>query len=542
MNRRRHSPGEVFLSALFCSVLSVCCASTAAAVPATGDAAGVPSEAKRVLSKAPDCVRGVYLNSANFHERRIIETLHYAQEAGLNAVVMHVKDPFGHIYWDSQNALAREIKASKGDKQLRAALNRFNDAGLWTIAKLDLFQDTLLAEHRPGWAIQDTATGKPWYNKRDLAWGNPHDERVWDYNLALAKELVALGFDEIQFDYIRFPSDGNLNRAKYPKVLEGKDRLQVIGAFLEKANKVLKPLGATISVDLFGFVAWMTYDFGVGQRIEEIAPHVDALCPMLYPSHFPKNFGGKDDPAKHPREIMEESMNRLKKRTKADIRAWVQGFWYEPGDITAQIKGIEAAGYSSYLIWSPSSRYDVTYTALAAYQNKTYSVPKYYPTLADLAGIGRSELRGVTHVVNVTDYVNGSTVLSLDKSSAEHKSAYTTPRQLVETVDEAILDVILHARGIESSWKVSRSSKVDKVVEFLLKDLGISARTMRIEPIRIAWKGDCRFARGDKDGTPAEAAVAAASAPESQSGHTPSSPDSIAAESAGEPAGATPTS
>lgn len=440
-------------------------------------------------------MRGVYLNPAAFHDRKVIETIHYAKEAGLNAVVMHVKDPYGRIYWDADNALAREMKASRGGKQLCRAVASFNEAGLWTIAKLDLFQDTLLATHHPDWAIQDTVTGKVWYNKRDLAWGNPHDDRVWDYNIALAKELVALGFDEIQFDYIRFPSDGDLSRVKYPKVLEKMERLDVIGAFLAKANRELKPLGTTISVDLFGFVAWMTYDFGVGQRIEEIAPHVDAICPMLYPSHFPKNFMGKDDPAKYPREIMQESMKRLQKRTKVEIRPWVQGFWYKPGEISAQIKGIEAAGCKSFFIWSPSSRYDVTYTALAACQNKTYAEPQYYPTLAELGEKGTLEISGVTRLVNVTDYVQGSTVLSLDRSSSDRKSAYTTPWQLVDTFDEAILDTILQKREIATSAKASRGTKIEDVLGLLFRDLGISARAMRIEPIRIAWKGDCRFYR-----------------------------------------------
>ena len=491
MNRRRYTSGIGLRPWLCCAAL-LAFASIAAGVPSPPEHAIAPAGPVAAKSKAPECIRGVYLNSASFYERKITETLHYAKEAGLNAVVMHVKDPYGHIYWDAENALAREMKASKGDKQLRAAIERFNNAGLWTIAKLDLFQDTLLAEHCPDWAVQDTVTGKPWYNKQDLAWGNPHDERVWDYNIALAKELIALGFDEIQFDYVRFPSDGKLSRVKYPKVLENKDRLQVIGAFLEKANTELKPLGAAISVDLFGFVAWMTYDFGVGQRIEEIAPHVDAICPMLYPSHFPKQFMGKDDPAKYPHEIMEESMKRLKKRTNVDIRAWVQGFWYQPAEIINEIKGIEAAGYKSFLIWSPSSQYEVTYAALAAYQSKTFADPKYYPTLADLAEKGTSELQGVTNLVNATDYVKGSTVLSLDQSSSEQKSSYTTPRQLVDTFDEAILDTILQTRGIESSWKVPRSTKLDKVLALLFDDLGISARTMRIEPIRVTWKGDCR--------------------------------------------------
>lgn len=454
-----------------------------------------PSETSRPKSQAPACMRGVYLNPAAFYERKVIETIHYAKEAGLNAVVMHVKDPYGRIYWDAENALAREMKASRGGKQLCRGVASFNEAGLWTIAKLDLFQDTLLATHHPDWAIQDTVTGKVWYNKRDLAWGNPYDERVWDYNIALAKELVALGFNEIQFDYIRFPSDGDLSRVKYPKVLEKMERLDVIGAFLAKANRELKPLGTTISVDLFGFVAWMTYDFGVGQRIEEIAPHVDAICPMLYPSHFPKKFMGKDDPAKYPREIMQESMKRLQRRTKVEIRPWVQGFWYTPGEISAQIKGIEAAGCKSFFIWSPSSRYDVTYTALAAYQDKTYAEPKYYATLAELAEKGTSEIPGVTHFVNVTDYVQGSTALSLDQSSSDRKSVYTTPWQLVDTFDEAILDTILQKREVAISAKASRSTKIEEVLGLLFHDLGISARTMRIEPIHIAWKGDCRFRR-----------------------------------------------
>lgn len=507
----------------------------AAAEPSPApDAGAAANPAAGAKARPPEYLRGVYLNSAGFYERKITETLHYAKEAGLNAVVMHVKDPYGHLYWEAQNAVAREIKASKGDKQLRAAVHRFNDAGLWTIAKLDLFQDTLLATHRPDWAIQDSVTGKPWHNRQKLAWGNPHDERVWDYNLALARELLALGFDEIQFDYIRFPSDGDLTRVKYPKVLKDKDRLQVIGAFLEKANRELKPLGATISVDLFGFVAWMTYDFGVGQRIEEIAPHVDAICPMLYPSHFPRNFMGKDEPAKCPREIMEESMKRLKKRTRVDVRAWIQGFWYQPGDITEQIKGIEAAGYKSYLVWSPSSRYDETYLALAAHQNKTFALPKYYPTLAELTGKGRSALEGVTQMVNMTDYVKGSTVLCLDRSTPERKSAYTTPRQLVDTFDEAILDAILQARGIESSWNVPRGVKLDRAVRLLLEDLGISARTMRAEPVRIAWKGDCRFYRG--------AGELASTAPVPEPAQPPAAEDAAAAEPSAPESGATPTS
>jgi len=227
-------------------------------------------------------------------------------------------------------------------------------------------------------------------------------------------------------------------------------------------------------------------------------------------------------------------MKRLKKRTRVDVRAWIQGFWYQPGDITEQIKGIEAAGYKSYLVWSPSSRYDETYLALAAHQNKTFALPKYYPTLAELTGKGRSALEGVTQMVNMTDYVKGSTVLCLDRSTPERKSAYTTPRQLVDTFDEAILDAILQARGIESSWNVPRGVKLDRAVRLLLEDLGISARTMRAEPVRIAWKGDCRFYRG--------AGELASTAPVPEPAQPPAAEDAAAAEPSAPESGATPTS
>jgi hypothetical protein len=146
-----------------------------------------------------------------------------------------VKDPRGWIYWQSRHPIAREIGAVRNRSPVERNVKRLNKEGIWTIAKIDVFQDSLLAKKYPEMGILDTQTGGLWANKNGLHWVNPYDRRVWDYNIALCKELVEIGFDEIQFDYIRFPSDGDLRRIRYPIVLDGLTKAQCIGEFLKAA-------------------------------------------------------------------------------------------------------------------------------------------------------------------------------------------------------------------------------------------------------------------------------------------------------------------
>lgn len=448
-----------------------------------------------VYAKPPEYVRGVYLAPHTYSERKVVETIHYARLSGLNAVVLHVKDPFGHLHWGSKNPIALEIGAVKDDGRLAAALKRFKESGIWTIAKTDLFQDSLLADSHPEMAILDTQTGKPWRNKNALSWTNPYDRRVWDYNIALAKELAALGFDEIQFDYIRFPSDGNLSRIRCPEVVDGKTKIETIGAFLKAANAELKPLGIILSVDLFGFVAWKSDDFGVGQRIEEIAPHVDAICPMLYPSHFPSGFLGKKNPADFPKEIMELSVEKLSKRTTVEVRPWVQAFWYTPDDIIAQIEGIESKGGKNWLIWNPASDYELAYQAFAKRLKQTFPEPKMYPGIEELELGGPREIRGLERVVHLTDYAKGRTMLCLEGPKGGETSPYGTPAAVLGALDGAVMDRILQTRGVQVSKETHKAKKVQFLTGLLCQDLSVSVYRMRPEPFYIDWKGDCRFSR-----------------------------------------------
>lgn len=439
----------------------------------------------------PDPLRGVFLPPHQYGNRKVTEVLHYGRLAGVNAVVLHVKNPLGNVFWEAQTPLAQEIGAPRKHRSLPVALKRFREAGFWTIAKIDIFQDKRLTQKRPDLAILDRRTGKPWKEPSGLSWANPHHHAVWQYNVDLANELLAMGFDEIQFDYVRFPSDGEVSQALYPEAPEGRNRLETIGAFLQFTRERLQPREATLSVDLFGFVAWKDEDFGVGQRIEEIAPHVDVICPMLYPSHFPRGFLGQSKPSDIPERIMAESMARLESRTSVTLRPWIQGFWYEPEEIMAQWRGAETERQSSWLIWNPAGNYKTSWEALALRHNLTLTPPKYYPNLKDLAQMPPRWLKADERVVHFTDYQKGFSILSL--APPVDAGNFHTLNGVLHTLDDAVADTILQKRGIHLPADASRATKAQQLGRLYLKDLKTSARRIRPKPVYIHWQGQCRF-------------------------------------------------
>jgi hypothetical protein len=445
------------------------------------------------FARLPKKVNALYLPAHSFSARKINEFIHYAELAGINAAVLHVKDPHGWIRWKSENATAVEIGAVAATGRVEPVLKRLKAEGFWTIAKLDLFVDHRLVTRHPEMGITDTATGGPWVDKNGLGWANPYHQAVWEYNIDLAQELVVLGFDEIQFDYIRFPSDGNLASIHYPHKPEHLDRPRCIGMFLESAYARLHPLGVTISVDLFGLVAWKTEDFGIGQVIESIAPHVDVICPMLYPSHFPPGFLGRQTPGDYPLEIMEMSLKRLRKRTDKSIRPWIQGFWYSTRKINAQINGLANAQTTDWSVWNPGGNYATTYAALARRLNQTFPEPQFYPSLAEIASRDQRIIPGNSRVVNLTDYKNGYSIISLEKPGTHKTPAYATLIQVLETLDEGIMDHILTIRRIPFSRRTARYSKKLWLADLFCRDLQTEPRLLRPRPVYIDWSNDCRF-------------------------------------------------
>jgi hypothetical protein len=443
----------------------------------------------------PDNINALYLPSHCFTDRKINEFVHYAKLAGINAAVLHVKDPHGRLRWQSANPQAQKIRAVASTGRVEPTLRQLKAQGFWTIAKLDVFADHQLVSKRPEMGIIDRQSGNPWLDQNGLYWANPYNPKVWRYNIALCWELVKLGFDEIQFDYIRFPSDGDLAAIEYPHKAEGLAKTECISRFLESARIKLKPTGVVISIDVFGMVAWKTVDFGVGQQIESIAPHVDVICPMLYPSHFPTGFLGKKRPGEYPLEIMASSMQRMNSRTGKTIRPWVQGFWYKPGDINAQLDGIMTAGSSGWSVWNPSGNYSTTYKALAARMNQTFPAPQFYPSVVEIAQNDDRIIPGDRRIVNFTNYNQGYSIVSLDQTETGKKGDYSTLIQVLETIDEGIMDKILTQRAIPFSRLTSKYSKKLRLAGLICKDLRLDPRRLQPKAIYIDWRNGCQFTR-----------------------------------------------
>jgi hypothetical protein len=326
----------------------------------------------------PKAIKATYLTYFGVGDRGIrTRVLDLTARTELNAVVIDVKGDRGWILYKTEVEQALAIGA-QGPGTLRefdAMMADFKARGIYTIARIVVFKDNILATARPDLAVIDTRTGKPWIDNEKLAWVDPFREEVWAYNIALAKEAARRGFDEVQFDYVRFPTDGKLGAAKYAKPVNKDTRLPAITAFLEKARREIGPTGAFLGADLFGYTAFNENDTDIGQRIEELAPHLDFICPMVYPSGYHKGIPGHANPMLVPGKVVHESVRLIRKRasgTVAKVRPWLQDFKdyafdkriFGVPEIQAQIKGSDEAGGSGWMLWNP--RNDYTGSALRA--------------------------------------------------------------------------------------------------------------------------------------------------------------------------------
>src|SRR4030095_620434 len=220
------------------------------------------------------------------------------------------------------------------------------------IGRIVTFKDNVLPNGRPDLAIIDTRTGRPWIDNERLAWVDPFREEGWRYNVAIAREAAIKGSDESQFDYVRFPTDGKLGAAKYSSPNNKTTRLPAIAGFLGKARRELGPLGVFVAADVFGYTAFNENDTDIGQRVEELAPHLDYLCPMVYPSGYHKGIPGVRNPVENPFEVVKESVRLTRKRSAGlavQVRPWLQDFRdyafdrriFGPREVRAQIRGAD---------------------------------------------------------------------------------------------------------------------------------------------------------------------------------------------------------
>ena len=336
----------------------------------------------------PHPIRAAYLTYYGVADRGIRQrVLDLVSRTELNAVVIDVKGDRGMIPYRTavQAAIDAGAQGPVIIKDFEEQLAAWKAQGIYTIARIVAFKDNLRATTRPDLAIIDTRTGKPWIDRENLAWVDPFREENWDYLIAVAKEAVAKGFDEVQFDYVRFPTDGKLSAARYSQVNNATTRLPTIAAFLAKARRELGPTGAFLGADVFGYTAFNSNDTDIGQRIEELSAHLDYMCPMVYPSGYHLGIPGVRNPMKNPYEVVKESVRLTRQRSQnpaMQVRPWLQDFKdyafdkriFGPGEVSAQIRAANDAGASGWMLWNPRN----DYTA-AALRPKTSALTKSTP-------------------------------------------------------------------------------------------------------------------------------------------------------------------
>jgi len=320
-----------------------------------------PSKPKpRVPRALPDEVRGVHLTmSLASLEGKLDE---YLAIPGLNTIELDVKDENGRVgFRMPAGSLARRIGAARPYYRARLVAERAHAAGVYLIGRVVAFEDPILSAARPDLAIQ-LSDGSPWHNYAGLGWANPYDRRVWDYEVAIGEAAARAGFDEIQFDYVRFPSDGPIESAVFPR-----KRAEAMGwtiaRFVHYASRKLKPLGVRVSVDVFGLSA--TRDLGIGQVPGRLARYVDAVYPMVYPSHFSSGEYNLPDPSATPGRTVALSLqdfhNALLGR-RARLIPWLEDFSLTsahrpPEEVRAQIDAARRLGTKGFLLWNPEGVY-----------------------------------------------------------------------------------------------------------------------------------------------------------------------------------------
>jgi hypothetical protein len=286
---------------------------------------------------------------------------------GLNTLEIDVKDERGYVGFVTGGVpLARRVGAARPYYKPFQLARRVHAAGLYLIGRVVTFEDPALAERRPALAVK-TTSGTIWHTRAGLSWTNPYDRRVWDYNVAIAVAAARAGFDEIQFDYVRFPSDGDLSIIRYPGP-HPQPMNATIPAFAAYAEQRIHGAGARISVDVFGLSA--TRDQGIGQRPRAISRFVDAVYPMAYPSHYTPGEFGVSDPNAKPLETVAYTMRdfrRALRGRRAKLVPWLQDFSlgrpYALADVRAQIIAARAAHAHGFMLWNAAGVY--TAAALA---------------------------------------------------------------------------------------------------------------------------------------------------------------------------------
>lgn len=322
-------------------------------------------------------IRAVYLTGATAGLERGKNLALSWRAAGGNAVVFDIKDNSGPVSFNASIPLASHVHHPY-IPNLAEWVNWLHEHGLYAIARMTVFQDGRLAREHPELAVHSRSTGGVWEEHGNRYWIDPSQPVAQNYNIALAKAAAEAGIDEIQFDAIRFPVEGNQRDARfaYQATHPDEPRAEFISNFLKHAQQALKPTGVRISIDVYGVMGWtQKADLkATGQDVATLAHYCSVICPMIYPSHFFNHFDGFADPSAHPVHFIAEGMRRFERLTRGEgvvIRPWLQAFaWrtpsFSPEYVRQQVATERAGGGGGFMLWNAGNHYSESLLAMPA--------------------------------------------------------------------------------------------------------------------------------------------------------------------------------
>ncbi len=320
-------------------------------------------------------VKGIYVTSSTAGSGRMTSLIEMADATEINAMVIDVKDDCGKITFAMDSPKAKEIDAVTNTvKDMGQLVSSLKDKKIYVIARIVAFKDPYLAKMRPELAIRNQ-DGTIYKDNNGDSWVNPYNKEVWKYLVEVASKAAEIGFDEIQFDYIRFSTGAGIDHADFGPEAKKKTKEEIITEFTAYAYDHLKPLGVFVAADVYGTIINSKIDAArVGQNYADMARHLDYICPMIYPSHFGEGNYGVQYPDLQPQEIIRKSLTASKEKLssipeeehKAVVRPWLQDFtasWikhyqkYGKKQIREQISGVYDAGYDEWLLWNAGCNY-----------------------------------------------------------------------------------------------------------------------------------------------------------------------------------------
>lgn len=331
----------------------------------------------------PRAVRGLYLNAwAAGSTKKLEKLLDIADRTEINTFVIDVKEG-GEISYPTAVRLAAEIGADQRYiPDVQGTIAKLKARGVYPIARIVVFKDEMLAKAKPEWAIQK-ADGTVWKDNHGNLWVDSFNKDVWDYNIAIAREAIELGFSEVQWDYVRFPDvpRSYMRTAVWP-ARAGRQKEDAIREFLNYSREQLADLSAPVTADVFGLTTSAENDMGIGQLWDKMVDATDVLLPMVYPSHYARGSYGIAYPNAQPYDVIRTSLRHAVRRTEgvpnaALIRPWLQDFTlgrprYGPAHVRAQISAVYDAGLEEWVLWNPGSNY-----TLEALANSNGVAPKF---------------------------------------------------------------------------------------------------------------------------------------------------------------------